>query len=39
MQEIIAYIVLILAISFLLKKFVFKAKKNKKGCASDCGCA
>ena len=39
MQEIIAYIVLIVAVSFLLRKFVFKSKKNKKGCASDCGCA
>ncbi|MDG1039956.1 MAG: FeoB-associated Cys-rich membrane protein [Polaribacter sp.] len=39
MQEIIAYIVLIIAVVFLLRKFVFKSKKNKKGCATNCGCA
>ncbi|MDG1528352.1 MAG: FeoB-associated Cys-rich membrane protein [Polaribacter sp.] len=39
MQEIISYIVLIIAVSFLLRKFVFKSKKNKNGCDTNCGCA
>jgi flagellar biogenesis protein FliO len=37
MQEIIAYILVILAIIFLLKKFVFPSKKDK-GCSSGCDC-
>jgi hypothetical protein len=37
MQEIIAYILVVLAIVFLLKKFVFPSKKDK-GCSTDCGC-
>jgi len=39
MQEIITYIVLILAIYFLMRKFIFKPKGNKKGCDTGCGCA
>jgi hypothetical protein len=38
MQEILAYLVLIGAVLFLVKKFFFKAKK-KKNCSDDgCGC-
>ena len=38
MQEIITYIIVILAIVFLLRKFVFKGKKDR-GCSSDCNCS
>lgn len=38
-QEIIAYVILAVAVSFLVKKFFFKKKKNDKHCGSDdCGC-
>jgi uncharacterized membrane protein YuzA (DUF378 family) len=37
-QEIIIYILLGLAVIFLLRKFVFKSKKKKGNCDSDCGC-
>ncbi|RZJ31529.1 MAG: FeoB-associated Cys-rich membrane protein [Flavobacterium sp.] len=37
-QQIIAYVILALAVAFLVKKFFFK-KKNKKGCGTDCGCS
>jgi hypothetical protein len=37
MQEILAYIIVVLAVIFLVKKYFFSAKKNK-GCSSDCGC-
>lgn len=38
-QEIIAYILLGIAIAFLIKKFFFKKKKSGKDCGSDdCGC-
>jgi large-conductance mechanosensitive channel len=37
-QEILAFIILAIAIGFLLKKFIWK-KKNKKSCGEDdCGC-
>ncbi|QCX40177.1 FeoB-associated Cys-rich membrane protein [Aureibaculum algae] len=36
-QSILVYILLGLAISFLIKKYFFKSKK-KTGCKSDCGC-
>ena len=39
MQEILAYIILIFAVSFLLKKLFFKPKKNTKECNTNCGCA
>ena len=39
MQEIITYIILAGAIYFLGRKFIFKPKKNKKGCDTGCGCA
>ncbi|NVK51839.1 MAG: FeoB-associated Cys-rich membrane protein [Flavobacteriaceae bacterium] len=39
MQQIAVYIILVLAIAFLVKKFFFRSKKNKKGCDADCGCA
>lgn len=37
MQNIIVYTLVILAVIFLLKKFVFPSKKEK-GCSTDCGC-
>jgi len=37
MQDILTYIALILAISYLIKKF-FLPKKKKKSCGIDCGC-
>ena len=37
MQEIIAYLLVFLAIIFLVKKYVFPLKKGK-GCGPDCGC-
>lgn len=38
MQEIIVYILLAIAVAFLLRKFVFK-KRNKEGCGDgSCGC-
>ena len=37
MQEIIAYILVVLAVFFLVKKYVFPSKKNS-GCNPGCGC-
>ncbi|WP_317132146.1 FeoB-associated Cys-rich membrane protein [Paenimyroides baculatum] len=39
MQDVIVYILLCMAVAFLLKKFVFK-KKKKGSCGNDnnCGC-
>ncbi len=37
MQEIIVYVVLFIAVAFLLKKFVFKGKK-KGNCGDDTNC-
>ena len=37
MQEFITYLLVALAVVFLIKKFVFPSKKNK-GCSSNCGC-
>jgi len=39
MQNVIVYILLCMAVAFLLKKFVFK-KKKKGGCGdgNNCGC-
>jgi hypothetical protein len=39
MQEVGTYIILIIAVYFLGRKFIFKSKKNKKGCDTGCGCA
>ncbi|MBL4643991.1 MAG: FeoB-associated Cys-rich membrane protein [Flavobacteriaceae bacterium] len=39
MQEIIVYIILLLSVAFLAKKFIFKSKKAKKSCDTGCGCA
>jgi len=39
MQEIATYILLVFALGFLIKKFFFTSKKNKKGCDTDCGCS
>ncbi|WP_188049190.1 FeoB-associated Cys-rich membrane protein [Flavobacterium sp. GP15] len=36
-QEIIAFVVLGIAIAFLIKKFFFKSKKSDKDCGSGCG--
>ncbi|CAM4058188.1 hypothetical protein RCH19_001128 [Flavobacterium sp. PL12] len=36
-QEIIAFVVLGIAIAFLIKKFFFKGKKSDKDCGSGCG--
>lgn len=36
-QQIIAYLILGIAIVYLLRKFIFKSKK-KKNCDTDCGC-
>jgi flagellar biogenesis protein FliO len=38
MQQIIIYILLIIAVGFLVKKF-FLPKKSKKDCGKDCGCS
>jgi uncharacterized protein YpmB len=38
-QEIIAFIILFLAVAFLIKKFFWKSK-NKKDCGDgNCGCS
>lgn len=37
MQEVLVYIVLFLAIGYLVKKFFFTKDKNK-GCGTDCKC-
>jgi len=37
MQEVIVYTLVILAVVFLVKKYVFPSKKNS-GCNTDCGC-
>lgn len=37
MQEVIVYVVLCIAVAFLLKKFVFK-KKSKGSCGDDTNC-
>ena len=36
-QEILVYVVLVIAVAFLYKKF-FGKKKPKKDCGDDCGC-
>ena len=36
-QEILVYVVLVIAIAFLYQKF-FGKKKPKKDCGDDCGC-
>jgi len=37
MQEVIMYLLVALAVVFLVKKFIFPSKKSK-GCSPDCGC-
>ena len=37
-QEIIAYVVLGIAVAFLIKKIFFKKKKSKDCGSDDCGC-
>jgi flagellar biogenesis protein FliO len=37
-QEILAFITLVIAVAFLVKKFFFKKKKTDKNCGEDCNC-
>ncbi|MBG6109207.1 membrane protein implicated in regulation of membrane protease activity [Flavobacterium sp. CG_9.10] len=38
-QEIIAFVLLAVALAFLIRKFFFKKKKSDKNCGEDdCGC-
>lgn len=37
-QEILSYLTLIIAVSFLARKFFFKKKKTDKNCGEDCNC-
>lgn len=38
-QEIIAFVILAVAVFYLIKKYFFKNKKSGKDCGSDgCGC-
>jgi hypothetical protein len=37
-QEILTYITLGIAITFLAKKLFFKRKKTNKNCGDDCNC-
>jgi glycopeptide antibiotics resistance protein len=39
LQEIIAFIVLGIALAFLIRKFFFKNKSNKNCGNDDCGCS
>ena len=36
-QEIIAFVILGIAIAFLIKKFFFKSKKSDNDCGTGCG--
>lgn len=38
LQQIIAYGLLILAIFFLVKRYLLKPKKKGKNCGKDCNC-
>ncbi|WP_281322942.1 FeoB-associated Cys-rich membrane protein [Flavobacterium aestivum] len=38
-QEIIAFIILGVALTFLIRKFFFKKKSNKNCGSGDCGCS
>lgn len=39
LQPLLAYTALLLAVGFLVKKFLFPRKKPTKGCGKkDCGC-
>lgn len=39
LQEIIAFIILAVAVGFLIKKYFIKKKKSDKNCGGDdCGC-
>ncbi|WP_298763136.1 FeoB-associated Cys-rich membrane protein [uncultured Polaribacter sp.] len=37
MQQIIVYILVLVAVFFLLKKYILPSKK-KTGCSTDCNC-
>ena len=38
LQQILAYGLLLFAVYFLIKKYVFKQKKKKPDCGKDCNC-
>jgi hypothetical protein len=38
MQDVIVYILVVMAVVFLMKKYVFSSKKKGKSCDTDCGC-
>jgi len=40
LQNIVAFTALVMAVGFLIKKFLWKKAKTDKGCGtgSDCGC-
>ena len=38
-QEIIAFIILAIALAFLIRKFLFKKKTDKNCGNGDCGCS
>ncbi|WP_371811632.1 FeoB-associated Cys-rich membrane protein [Flavobacterium sp. M31R6] len=38
-QEIIAFVILVLALAFLIRKFFFKKKSDKNCGSGDCGCS
>lgn len=37
-QEILSYLILGIAVVFLVKKFFFKKKKTDNNCGEDCNC-
>jgi len=37
-QEILTYLTLGIAVTFLVRKFFFKKKKTDKNCGDDCNC-
>jgi membrane protein implicated in regulation of membrane protease activity len=37
-QEIIAFVILGIAVAYLIKKYFFKNQKSNKNCGSDDGC-
>lgn len=38
MQEVLVYIALVAALVYLGRKFLFKNKKEKDSCDTDCNC-
>jgi len=37
-QQIAVYIIVLIALAFLVNKFFIPKKKKKNGCDTDCGC-